>query len=548
LTNSKSSEWVRNKNDELAIDRGYYFDLAAAERVRKFFNLFLRHSKGQFAKQAFELIDWQWRGVVAPAFGWMRPNGLRRFSRVGVGIPKKNGKSTLLAGIGLYLLSKDNEPGAEVYSAATDRDQASIIFNESATMVASSPALAKRLTIRDSRKTIYYHATNSLYRALSSDANKKEGYNAHGILFDELHAQEGRELWDVLEYAGASRRQSMLWWISTAGELDETLLWWEQWQYCKRVASGEIEDLHTLGVIYEPDPGDDWKAESTWFKANPSLGITIPVENFREECERAQHNPAAASAFKRRRLNIATIATSEWLAPEVWQACGKKYTLRQLRKKRARCVGALDLASTTDLIALVLLFKIGELVYLWPVFWVPQRAVDDRERSNRQRYDQWIEQGYLKVTSTEPVADYNVIRKDTMKLSALARPERIVIDRWNATQLAYNLRKSMRNSDLDTKIEFATANFRTLSSATKEFERLLLSKKIRHPNNPVMNWMFSNVIIQQDAAGNRRPDKSKSKDKIDGILAAILGLAALLDCKDKPTLETDGLQNVGEED
>jgi phage terminase large subunit-like protein len=515
----------------------------AADRVRHFCAHFLRHSKGQFAGKPFEFLDYQWSYIIAPLFGWKRADGRRRFRRSFVLQAKKNGKSTLLAALGLYLLCKDDEAGAEVYTAAADREQASIIYNESANMVDASPALKSRLKVRRSRKAIEYKATRSSYRALSADANTKEGFNIHALLFDELHAQPGRALWDALKYGGAGRRQPIYMAITTAGEWDEESLWWEQWKYAEGILNGSVIDPSYHAACWNAHPADDWTKEETWKKANPSYGVTIDPVEMAEECDAAQRNPAAKSSFLRYRLNVPTKAETEWLAIEAWNACAEKFTLRDLAG--ATCYGGLDLASTNDIIAYVEVFRKEDLIYLIPHFWVPQREVENRDKGNKQKYDKWVESGHLAVTSTEPVADYNVIRRDVIKRCRRVPTDKVLIDRWNATQLAYNLQKSLRRSELTTKLQFATFNTRTVSAATKEMERLILSTRLRHPANPVLDWMFGNVIVRQDALGNRMPDRSASKDKIDGIAAAVLALAVMIEEQRAASkYEKQGLHNA----
>jgi phage terminase large subunit-like protein len=542
---SVTDYWIRNKSDEAAIDEGCYFDIKAADHVRQFCFRFLRHSKGHFAGKPFELLDWQWDRVIAPAFGWKMSDGTRRFRKVGIGIPKKNGKSTLLSGLALYHLIADKEAGAEVYSAAADRMQASIIYKEAANMVEVSPMLAARLKVRRSLNTIEHKASKSIYKALSAEANTKEGLNISALLFDELHAQKDRILWDTLRYGGAARRQPLFWWISTAGEADDTLLWSQEWAHCRKIQESKAIDIGYLAAIWEAGKEDDWTKEETWAKANPSYHSTLNKREMKEECKSAQLNGVDKVAFLRYRLNIATAATSEWIAKEHWDACRDDFDLASL--KGATLYSALDLASTTDLIAYVLVFKKKDDVYLWPYFWVPKREIDAREQGNKQKYNEWEQQGYLKVTSEEPVADYKVITRDVAKICKKLAPTTAIIDRWNATQLAYDLRKLLKKNAIDTKVQFATFNTHTASAATKELGRLILSGRLHHPGNPVLDWMFSNVIVRQDALGNVFPDKAKSKDKIDGIVAAVLALAVMIEeQKQASRYEKKGIESAEE--
>src|SRR5262245_50241071 len=415
-------EWVRTEADERAVLGGYWFDTAAAERVRTFFRKFLRHSKGQWAGQPFELLDWQWRDVVAPLFGWKRVDGTRRFRRGYIEVPKKNGKSTLFAGLSLYLLTCDGEPGAEIYSAAVDRDQASIVFNEAANMVDSSSHLASRLTLVRSTKRIVDHRSRSFYRALSADVPAKEGLNAHAVLIDELHAQKTRDLWDTLRYAGASRRQPLHLSITTAG-YDRHSICWEQHEYARQVLAGVIEDLSFFAFIAAADPEDDWTDPAVWRKANPSFGVTISEEQFAEDCREAQESPAKENSFRRYRLNQWTEQEVRWLNMEKWDANGASpgkldgYT----------CFVGLDLSSTTDISALELVFAADDGYAVLPFFWVPADGARQRERRDHVPYTQWIRDGYMRATPGE-VVDYDVIRRDINELGRRYHIREIAID------------------------------------------------------------------------------------------------------------------------
>lgn len=509
---------VRTKSDEAAIDQGCWFDQAAADRVRHFFDRFLRHSKGPFAGRRFELQPWQWGEFVEPAFGWKMPDGTRRFRRIGIAVPKKNGKSTLLAGIGLYLMLADGEMGAEIYSAAADRKQASIIYNEAANMVEASPAFMKRIALRRASKSMYAPGTRSSYDALSAEVNTKEGYNAHAVLFDELHAQKTPALWNVLRFAGAARRQPMIIWITTAG-VDRESICWLQWQNAKAVRDGRAIDIGLLPVIYEADEGDDPYSEATWRKVNPSYGVTFSERDMREAAEEAKSNPALENAFKRYRLNMWTRQESRWIPVERWDACKVDYVDRELR--RHRCIAGLDLATTTDLNAFVLLFRHGLKYRVLPYFWAPEAALRSRERANRQRIDHWANAGFITLTSGNCV-DYDVIRRDIGRLADRFDVEEVSVDPWNATSLVTGLQSD------GMKVVYTRTGFYTMSPAAKEFEKLVSNGTIEHNGNPVLDWMFGNVCVETDASGNIKPSKKLATEKIDGIVALLLALARVI--------------------
>lgn len=519
--------WIRTKSDEAAVDAGCYFDIKAADRVRTFFHRFIRHSKGQWAGKPFELLDWQWSNVIAPLFGWKRPDGSRRFRKAGIEIGKKNGKSAMLSAIALYMLVADREPGAEVYTAAADRGQASIIFNESASMIRASPALLSRLKIIDSKKLVTYPEANSIYQALSSDVPTKDGLNIHCLLFDELHTQKTYDLWNALRYGGAARRQPLLLWISTAG-YDRTTLCYNQVEYARDIQASRTVDTSFMAYVCEAEESDDWTKEETWKKANPSYGITMNAEDFASDCAEAQKSPLMENAFKRLRLNLWTQQSVKWIGSQDWNKCRRKITEKMLLGKPCR-VG-IDLATVTDVASAVLLFRTTTGFAILPYFWIPRDTLKKRERENRTKLDAWIK--YIKVTPG-PVIDYDIIRKDINALAKRFAIKDICIDPWNATQIATQLMTD------GFKVEFVRCGFPSLNSASKEFEKLVLQGTLQHNGNPVMDWMVGNVTITQDPAGNIKPDKAKSTEKIDGVVACILALAKELTDPSKPSVYED---------
>ena len=518
---------IRNRSDEVAVEQGCYFDPDAANRVKLFFEKFLRHSKGEFAGKPFTLLPWQWDRVIEPLFGWKMPDGTRRFRRCGIAVPKKNGKSTLLAGIGLYLLCGDGEPGAEVYSAAADRKQASIIYDEAANMVEASDALSSRINLRRANKSMEYKRTNSRYDALSAEVETKEGFNVHGLLFDELHAQPTPNLWNTLRYAGAARTQPLIFWISTAG-VDKESICYLQWKNALDVQESRAIDVSLLPCIFAADDTADPWSEETWKSANPSYGITISRRDMEEAAEEAKNNPSQENNFRRYRLNQWTKQESKWIANDRWDACRTEYSLSELTGKK--CIGGLDLATTTDINALVLLFKCGTKYRVLPYFWCPEASLRNRERSNRQRIDHWAQAGLIKLTDGNSV-DYDVIRADINALGDSFKIREIAIDPWNATSLATDL----QNDGFD--VQFVRTGYYSISPPTKELEKLIVNGGIEHPGNPVLDWMFSNITVEQDASGNVKPSKAKSSDKIDGIVALILALArAIKEEQPKPSV------------
>lgn len=482
--------------------------------MREFFARFLRHSKGEFAGKPFDILDWQWESIILPLFGWYRADGRRRFQKVYIEIPKKNGKSTILAGLALYLLVADGEQGAEVYTAAADRDQASIIFNESANMVRSS-ALANHLMVIDSRKQIAFPKTKSTYKALSAEVPTKEGLNASAILFDELHAQQNRDLWDTLRYSTRSRRQPLHISITTAG-YDRHSICWEQHEYARKVLSGEILDTAFLPVIYAADEGDDWRKPATWRKANPSLGVTLQEETLAADCQEAIDSPAKENQFRRYTLNQWTEQQTRWLTMAKWDACAGTVDVAALRG--CKCFAGLDLSTRVDLTALSLVFPWADGSYvILPYFWAPTECARERSRRDKVPYDLWAKQGIIELTEGN-VVDYDVIRRRINELGEQYRITEVACDPWNAQHIMTQL-----TSDGFTVIEFRQG-YKSMNLPTKELEKLVLSRKIAHLGNPVLRWMAGNVSVTQDPTGSLKPDKEKSTEKIDGIVATIMGI------------------------
>ena len=528
---SAPPDLLRTEADRVAVSEGCFFDAPAADRVREFFRLFLRHSKGAWAQQAFELLDWQWHDVIRPVFGWKRKDGSRRFRRALIWIPKKNGKSTLVSGINLYLLLADQEPGAEIYTVAADRKQAGIVFDESVRMVKASPGLSSRLEVIQSKKRIAFHQTNSFYEALSADVPTKEGINWHGLSYDELHAIKDRKMFDTLRYGGASRRQPLFFVISTAG-YDRQSIGFEQYCRAKEILEGRNPDTSTFAYVAEAGPDDDWAAEETWRKANPSYGITLNSDSFTEDFKEAKLSPAGENTFKRYRLNLWTQQDVRWLRMEDWDRCAAERSVTSLAEAEKllegrECWGGLDLASKLDLNAFVLAFPEDDGVILLPYFWVPERAGEERERRNLTSYQTWIKQGWIKQTPGD-VVDYDRIFKDivgdkeagTPGLVDKFRIQKNAFDPWNAYQLALQL---MRECGEEFCEEFRQG-YASMNEPTKEFEKLVVAGNLWHLGNPVLRWMAGNVAVESDPAGNLKPSKKKAIDKIDGVVAGIMAV------------------------
>lgn len=496
----------------------FYFSPDRATHALEFFGGWLRHSKGRFAGKPFDLLPWQGE-MIAELFGWLRvDDDTRRYRVAYISTAKKSGKSTLLAGIGLYLLVMDGENGAEVYGAAADREQASVVYREAASMVRASPQLSRVLEVIDSRRTIAYRKEASFYRVLSADAFRAEGLNIHGLLFDELHAQKDRRLWDALRYGGAARAQPLLCSITTAG-YDRNSICFEQYSYAKAVLRDWQHDPTFFPCIYEADEKDDWTAEDTWPKANPSWGVTIKPEDFAADCREAQLSNTKENAFKRYRLNTWTAQDTRWIKMDAWDSCA---AAPPAPLEGRECWCGLDLATTFDTSAFIAVFPAEDgYVDVLCRFWIPGDNATERERKDRVPYAVWAKDPNNGLTMTPGnVTDYDVIRRDIVEFSKKYNVRQIAIDRWNATQLALQL----QGDGLEV-IGFGQG-MGSMSSPSKTLEALIASGKVRHGGNSVLAWMAGNASVKVDAAGNIKPVKPKhgSAERIDGIVALVMAL------------------------
>ncbi len=499
---------------------GQWFDPEAAQRAIDFFHEMLTHVKGELAGKPLILEPWQ-QAEIACIFGWKRRDGTRRYREVFDYEPRKNGKTTKSAGIVLYLLVCDDEPGAEIYSGAAEREQAALVYQQAKGMIAAEPELASRLQPYYTFKSIEYKATNSFYKAISADANTKHGFNAHGVVIDELHAQPNRELVDVLITSTGSRRQPLVVHITTADYLRESICN-EKYEYACKVRDGIIADSSFLPIIYEASREDDWTDEATWEKANPNLDVSVCRDYLRRECKRAQDSPAYENTFKRLHLNVRTEQDVRWLQMAKWDACNGAVDEKALEGRE--CFAGLDLASTTDIAALALLFPPkdeGEPYKVLPYFWVPGDNIDAKSHQDKVAYGGWINRGHLEATPGN-VIDYDVIRRRIGELGKRFNIREVAIDRWNSTQLQTQL-----DDDGFTVVQFGQG-FASMSAPTKDLEGLVLSRRLAHAGQPVLRWMASNVMVEIDAAGNLKPSKKRATEKIDGIVALIMALGRAL--------------------
>lgn len=483
----------------------------------------LSHTKGTWAGKPFKLLPWQ-EQIIRDLFGIVKKDGYRQFNTAYIEIPKKMGKSELAAAVALLLCCGDFEERAEVYGCAADRQQASIVFEVAADMVRMCPALNKRVKILASQKRIVYLPTNSFYQVLSAEAYSKHGFNIHGVVFDELHTQPNRKLFDVMtKGSGDARTQPLYFLITTAGT-DTNSICYETHQKAKDILEGRKVDPTFYPVIYGADENDDWTGPLTWKKANPSLGVTVPIEKVKMACESAKQNPGEENAFRQLRLNQWVKQAVRWMPMEKWDACS--FVVNEEELEGRVCYGGLDLSSTTDLTAFVLVFPPvdeDDKYVILPYFWLPEDTISFRVRRDHIPYDIWERQEKIGTTEGN-VVHYAHIEKFIERLGEKFNIKEIAFDRWGAVQMVQNL-EAMGF----TVVPFGQG-FKDMSPPTKELMKLTLEQKIAHGGHPVLRWNMDNIFIRTDPAGNIKADKEKSTEKIDGAIATIMALDRAIRC------------------
>lgn len=499
-----------------------YYDKEYADFAVAFIES-LCHTKGTWAGKRFELMDWQ-EQIIRDLFGILKPNGYRQFNTAYIEIPKKNGKSELAAAVALLLTCGDGEQRAEVYGAAADRQQASIVFDVAADMVRMCPALNKRVKILASQKRLIYEPTNSFYQVLSAEAYSKHGFNVHGVVFDELHSQPNRKLYDVLtKGSGDARMQPLFFLITTAGT-DTHSICYEVHQKAQDIIDGRKIDPTFYPVIFGADDTEDWTSPKVWKKCNPSLGETIGMDKVKTACESAKQNPGEENSFRQLRLNQWVKQAVRWMPMDKWDKCA--FAVNEEQLKGRVCYGGLDLSSTTDITAFVLVFPPldeEDKYIILPYFWIPEDTLDLRVKRDHVPYDIWERQGYLQTTEGN-VVHYGYIEKFIEELGKKFNIREIAFDRWGAVQMVQNL-EGMGF----TVVPFGQG-FKDMSPPTKELMKLTLEQKIAHGGHPVLRWNMDNIFIRTDHAGNIKADKEKSTEKIDGAVATIMALDRAIRC------------------
>jgi len=547
-----TKKWTRTKADKKAVKKGCWFDVDAGLHAVNFIETYLRHSKGRFAREPFILEPWQRDEIIMPLFGWKNADGFRRFRMAYISTAKKNGKSTLGAAIELYLGIADGEPGAEVYSAATTRKQAKIIWEEAVNMATASPDLAARLSIQSSQNRIRYPEGNAWIDALSAEAGASEGLNIHGLVFDELHVLKDRKFWNSLRYGGTFREEPLTVIVTTAGS-DKASICYEIYEKAKKIISGVIEDETFFAFIAECDAEtDDWKDPKVWKKANPALGSFIPEKQFEADFKDACESKTKEMEFKRYKLNMWVSGGTRWINEEKWAASAGNESFDEMREslKGLCCVGGLDLGSVDDLTSLCLLFIDPEFdaekyelslkdiskVYeenetsvviqkfkaLW-WHWCPRETAKKRHFMERIPYLDWEENGTLELTEGNET-DFGYVRARINQLADDYSIQEIAIDR---TFQGVHICQQLRDIDGIVMTPFGQGYY-SFAGPTYVFEHLYESGLLNHGNSPMMNWQSSNISVRKNEQ-KLKPDKEESGGKIDGIVSCIMAVGIAME-------------------
>jgi len=473
-----------------------------AEKFCNFVEL-MPHVKGKWRSRTIQLEPWQ-SFIYCTIFGWYRPDGLRRFRTVYIEVPRKNSKSTMSAPVGLWMLGPEKEPGAEVYSAATTRDQAKIVFNIAKQMARKTPGYTNKFSVDVNAQNLSSIPTNSKFEPLSSDYNSLDGLNTQCAVVDELHAHKTRRVFDVLETSTGSRLQPLLWLITTAGA-NRSGICYEQHDYIKKILKGVQKDDSYFGIIYTIDEGDDWTSEETWKKVNPNWGVSVIPDDIRRLANKARVMASAQNAFLTKRLDVWVNADTAWMNMQDWNACADT-GLDADEFEGSPCWIGLDLASKIDIAAMVQLIQKDDKFYLFGRYYLPQEAV---ESGDNDSYSGWALDGRLIVTDGV-MLDYSRIEEDLQDLKSRFEVKEVLYDPFQATQLATRMAK-----EGFPMIE-VSPTVKNFSEPMKELEGLVYSRKITHDGCPVLTWMVSNVVCHRDHKDNIYPNKEQPQNKING--------------------------------
>lgn len=513
---------------ETCTDRGFHFDEAAATRAISLIEK-LKHTKGEWAGQYFKLEPWQ-KFIIWNLYGWKRADGTRRFRQAYVEIARKNGKTALSAGIGIEMLFADSEARAEVYSAATTRQQARICFDDAKAIVRST-SLSKRIKVFS--HALVHEPTGSRFAPLSSDSGALDGLSPSCGIVDEFHAHRDSGIYDVIISGMGARRQPLLFIITTAG-FNKNGPCYEHRKMCINLLRGILEDDSIFAVIYTQDSEDEWDKPEMWIKSNPNLGISLSAEYLADRIAQAKNKPSEMVNTKTKNLNLWTEASAVWIPDAQWMKCHDP-EFDQSTLMQCECWGGLDLSNTSDVTSLALLFREQGRYQVQAFQWIPEDTMMERFRKENINYPEWVSKGYVFVTPGN-VIDREFIHATILELAKKYKIQSIAYDRWGATDTSLFLQ------DNGIMVNPFGQGYASMSGPSKKLEEIVGLGLLEHFNNPVLRWMLANVEIQRDPAGNIKPDKGKSRNKIDGIVALIMSIGEQMTMKAEPNpYESRGL-------
>lgn len=494
----------------------YHFDETSAMQALLFFNL-LKHFEGEWAGKDLDLEGWQ-AFIIWNIFGWKKRNGKRRFTYADILVARKNGKTTLAAGIGLYMLTLDGERGAQVFSAAVDKAQAGICWSAAREMSKISKHLKKLL--KHYHSSIVVEAMVSSFKPLSKETKNKDGLNPHCAICDERHAWKTNEVYDVIKSGMGARSQPLILSISTAG-FDMDAPYFKDMKVLYEILEGSKSRDNQFIMIYQPDKGDDWKDPRTWEKANPNYGVSVSEDYFKGELEDAINKGSTTEVnFRTKNLNLWVDAPDVWIPDEI--VAENNHDLDDDSLLGEECYAGLDLASHVDINALALYFpKLPGKPFKF-LFFVPESKI--KENEDRADYREWKEQGWLIVTPGDMI-DVELMVSIMLKELKKYNIKNLSFDPYKAY---HGVIQGLQNGGLGEVLDEYNQRIQNMSEPAKEIQRMILARETNLLHNPVIRWMFRNVVMYQDANENIRPDKRKSSGKIDGVVSMINAIGGYL--------------------
>lgn len=495
----------------------YYYDEEAAERACRFFPARLTFIDGPKAGQPFEPQEWEKDEIIRPIFGWKKKkDGTRKYRKVFIFVPRKNNKTTLATGIGIYMTYGFDVIGAQIFNAASTKEQAAISFDMAKKMISQDPVLMSASQIF--RNSIIRKKTNGKYKVLTSDGESEMGYNTYCGILDEVHAHKDRSVADAVVTGAGTQPEPLIIFTTTAGS-DRNTFCYEEYSYAKKVKSGDIDDPTYLAVIYEADETDNPFDPKTWYKCNPSLGVTVLEDAYISEFGKAQLQPSYLNICKRLYLNVWTRSMTAWISPYAWAKNNfGKVKLEDLRGKK--CFLGVDLSNTNDLSALALFFpseEKGKPHQVLMYYWVPFEKANERKAKREADYFTWRDQEYIEIVPGN-TQDQEIIRKKVYEVRQIADVRTLGYDDWNASQFAIEVQ-----SDGAVVNKWTPNNWGLWHEPSKALETLAISESLNHGGNPILSWNIENVVIRYNGE-YIRPDKGQSKDKIDGVMALIMAI------------------------